>query len=173
MIRIIGITLLLIMSILTGSWAAQGLKARLDDLRAVRHMLEAIRLMIRYEALEVTEIADRLADNNEVSRLSFIGAVGELCREAVEKGELSFYEAWDKAVSDNHGSLTDADISVLSRAGHILGTCDCEGQLSAIALLCNEADKLIEEAKEQYIAKGKLYRALGAVAGALLAVIAI
>ena len=55
--------------------------------------------------------------------------------------------------------------------GNVLGSCSCDGQLSALSLACEETDRLIIDAGEQYEAKGRLYRALGAIAGAVIAVI--
>lgn len=173
MIKLFGTFLLLIMSALTGTFAAEGLKARLNELKLLRLCLESLRLMIRYEALEVSEIARRLSEDSTLSGLAFITALKKYTDEACENGDMSFGEAWDRALSENKGNLSDEDISLASRAGNILGSCDCDGQLSALSLLCEEADKLIQDAKEQYIAKGKLYRALGAIAGAVIAVIAV
>ena len=83
---------------------------------------------------------------------------------------MTFDGLWKKAISENSGELTAEDLSVISRTGRILGSCDSDGQLCALTGLCDETDRLISEAREQYLAKGKLYRALGAVAGAFIAI---
>ena len=173
MIKLIGTALLLITSIMTGSLAAEGLKARVSALKQVRIMLESLRLMIRYEALEVSEIVRRLSEDRELSGLKFISPLKNYSDECFEKGLATFDEIWERALSENTGDLPNEGVSVLSRTGKILGSCDCDGQLSALSILCEETDRLIAEAKEQYLAKGKLYRALGAVAGAFIAVIAV
>lgn len=173
MIKLIGTILLLFMSALTGSFAAEGLRARVRELKQLRLCLESLRLMIRYEALEVSEIARRLSEDSTFSGLAFIAPLKKYTDEACERGDMSFGEAWDKALNENRGNLSEEDILIASRAGNILGSCDCDGQLSALTLLCEETDRLILEAKEQYMAKGKLYRALGAITGAVIAVIAV
>lgn len=170
MIRLVGTILLLTASVAAGSFAAEGLKTRVKALKQVRIMLESLRLMIRYEALEVSEIVRRLSENSELSRLNFITYLNKYSAECFDKGELTFDELWKKAVSENSDGLSAEDISVISRTGRVLGSCDSDGQLCALTGLCDETDRLINEAREQYLAKGKLYRALGAVAGAFIAI---
>lgn len=173
MIKIAGIVLLLIMSALTGCFAAEGLKKRVKALRQIRIMLETLRLMIRYEALEVSEIARRLSEDPKLSDLKFLSPLHEYTEEYLHSGGMTFFEAWDRAVSENSEYLLAEDISLLRRVGGSLGTCDCDGQIAALSLCCAEADRLTADAEEQYKAKGRLYRSLGAIAGALIAVIAV
>lgn len=173
MLKITGIMLLLLMSALTGCLAADGLKKRVKALKQLRMLIETLRLMIRYEALEVMEISRRLADDNKFSMLTFIPYLNENVLEYVGHGEMTFYEAWDKSVSEHSDSLTPEDTALLRRIGSCLGSCDCEGQIASLTMYSEQADKLISEAEEQYRSKGRLYRSLGAVAGALIAVIAV
>ncbi len=170
MIRLVGTVFLLTASVAAGSFAAESLKKRLKTLKQVRIMLEALRLMIRYEALEVSEIIRRLSENCELSELGFITYLQKYSAKCFDDGEMTFDGLWEKAISENSGELTAEDISVISRTGRILGSCDSDGQLCALTGLCDETDRLISEAREQYLAKGKLYRALGAVAGAFIAI---
>lgn len=172
MMRIAGIVLLLIMSALTGCFAADGLKTRLRAVKQIRMMLETLRLMIRYEALEVSEIARRLSGDEKLNGLKFLVPLHTYTEEAFISGG-TFYEAWDRALSENTEYLAAEDIALLRRTGSILGSCDCDGQLSSLSLCCAEADRLAAEAEEQYRSKGRLYRSLGAIAGALIAVIAV
>lgn len=173
MIKLIGTLLLLMTSVMTGSLAAEGLKARVKALKQVRIMLESLRLMVRYEALDVPEMLRRLSEDKELSGLKFLSHLKNHSDDCFEKGLMTFDELWERILKENAGDFPDEGISVLSRTGKILGSCDCDGQLSALSILCEETDRLIDEAKEQYLAKGKLYRALGAVTGAFIAVIAV
>lgn len=173
MIKLAGTILLLCMSALAGSFAAQNLKERTSALRQARLLFESLRLMIRYEALEVTDIVERISASRSFPDLAFIPALKSGCERYMETGEYTFSEIWDKALYENKGAFTDEDAALLSGVGGILGSCDCEGQLSAISSACAEADRLIIQSAEQYAAKGRLYRALGAIAGALIAVIII
>lgn len=161
-----GMVILLFMSVAVGCLAAHGLKRRVELLRAIRRMIESMRLMIRYEALETDEIIKRLAEDSSMSELTFINEIAD------EGSENCFHDKWESAVKTQSG-LNDEDILLLLRIGSFLGTSDCEGQNSALEVAAAETDRLIEEAAGQYEAKGRLYRSLGAAAGALLAVIAV
>lgn len=171
MIKLTGIMLLLFMSVLTGFFAADGLRRRLSGLKALRNMLEALRLMERYEALEVTEMVRRLCEGDMYADVGFIAPLNVLMQSEVETGSMTFSEAWNKAVDENRGAFSDDDRALICRVGNMLGSCSCDGQLSALSLACEETDRLIADADEQYRAKGRLYRALGAIAGAVIAVI--
>ena len=74
MVKITGIMLLLFMSAMTGFFAADSLRRRLCGLKALRNMLESLRLMVRYEALEVTEMVRRLCEGEISSEIGFISA---------------------------------------------------------------------------------------------------
>lgn len=171
MVKITGIMLLLFMSAMTGFFATDSLRRRLCGLKALRNMLESLRLMVRYEALEVTEMVRRLCEGEISSEISFISALNELIQSEVETGNMTFSEAWSMAVNENGGAFTEDDKALICRVGNVLGSCSCDGQLSALSLACEETDRLIIDAGEQYKAKGRLYRALGAIAGAVIAVI--
>lgn len=173
MLKTAGIMLLLIMSVITGCCAAEGLKKRVKSMKLLRVMLEKLCLMIRYEALEVTEIVHRLSEDKCFTGLEFTESLNEYVSEMAECGNMTFYEAWDRAVSENTGSFIAEDVLLIRRIGSVLGSCDCDGQISALSLICAEADRLADEAAEQYKTKGRLYRSLGAVGGALIAMIAV
>lgn len=173
MIKGLGVIILLLMSALTGCLAAGGLRKRLKALRQLRAMLEALRLMIRYEALEAEQIAARLADDETLDELKFLIPLKEYSAKAFETGEETFAQIWKRAVEDAPGSFSEEDADLIVRIGANIGVSDCEGQLAALTLACAENERLIAEAQEQYHAKGRLYRALGAVAGAVIAVIAV
>ena len=173
MVKLVGTILLIAVSVSCGVMAAGGLRQRLTALRQLRRMLEALRLMIRYEALEVVQMTARLADDETLTELEFIPYINQYAASAVETGGESFAEAWHRAVDEHCGSFSKEDIPLIMRTGSVLGVCDCEGQLQSLAACCAECDRLIDEAQGQYQAKGRLYRALGAVAGALIAVVVI
>ena len=172
-IKAVGTVILLFMSALAGCFAADGLKRRLQGLRKLRSMIEEIRLMIRYEALEVSEIVRRLCSDERKYGMGFLEPLGSLVSGEMDEGGITFSEAWSRAVHEKSEPFSEEDIFLLERLGGIIGSCDCEGQLSALTLICAETDRLISEAEEQYRAKGRLYRALGAIAGAVIAVIVI
>ena len=121
MISLVGTVFLMTASVAAGSFAAESLKKRLKTLKQVRIMLEALRLMIRYEALEVSEIIRRLSENNELSDLGFITYLQKYSAKCFDDGEMTFDGLWEKAISENSGELTAEDISVISRPKRVSG----------------------------------------------------
>lgn len=170
--KLAGICIIVTMSVLSGWIAAGALKKRVSSLRYMRELIESLILMIRYEALEVDDIALRLSDTESFDELSFVKLLGS-STEKLRSGENTFREIWDMAADKCDDGFAAEDTELLRRIGSVIGSCDTQGQLSALSLYAIRADKLISDAEEQYKSKGRLYRSLGAVAGALMAVIAV
>lgn len=169
--KLAGICIVAAMPLLSGRIAAGALKKRVSSLRQMRELIGSLSLMIRYEALEVDEIALRLKDGG-FDELSFVKLLGS-STEKLKDGEKTFREIWDLAADKCDDGFAAEDTELLRRIGSVIGSCDTEGQLSALSLYALRADKLISDAEEQYKAKGRLYCSLGAVAGALMALIAV
>lgn len=166
--KIIGIALLAVMSVMCGCYASDGLKKRAAALKSFRTMVESIRLMVRYEALEVSDIVRRLSDDGALRGLDFIC----LLKSYMDEDNVTpFSKLWSKAADNGCESFNEEDMELIKRTGNVLGSCDCEGQLSALSSIMAQADRLIAEADEQYKSKGRLYRSLGAAAGALIAIV--
>lgn len=169
--KMIGIIILVVTSSAAGCFASAELKSRAANMRQVRLMIEKLRLMIRYEALEVSEISRRLGEDESLGGIPFLKNLSENVPLFLE-GRETFCECWRRSVRDC-GVFSPEETALLFSIGDILGSCDCEGQLSALSLCGEEADRLAARSEEAYRAKGRLYRSLGAVAGALIAIIII
>ncbi len=68
-------------------------------------------------------------------------------------------------------SLNDSDISHLLSLASIIGSSDTDGQLSAISMVEELLKRQRAEAQEAKEKKGRLYRSLGALAGAGMVII--
>lgn len=68
-------------------------------------------------------------------------------------------------------SLNDSDISHLLSLANIIGSSDTHGQLSAISMVEELLKRQRAEAQEAKEKKGRLYRSLGALAGAGMVII--
>jgi len=99
---------------------------------------------------------------NELARYDFIKNV-----RVSDNGD--FRESW-AAAADSLYELDKTDREIIKSVGLSLGNSDIRGQLSMLeansALLCRNAD----EAREQYIKKGKLYRSCGVLGGLFAAI---
>ena len=79
---------------------------------------------------------------------------------------------WRKAL-DGQRDIPIDERRILSRLGELLGTSDIEGQLSSIALLEDELMTVKERREENYRRRGKLFRSVGVLAGAMTGILVI
>lgn len=154
-----------------GAAAGVSLSMRLKEEREIcREIGEVFRcsaLQIRYRGMDVYELSSELKCKSGLDNLTFL-------RELPDRyccGE-DFHVLWKNAL-DNQQRIPNEERRLLSRFGEILGTSDVDGQLASIAVL--EAEILGLEAKrdENYQRKGKLFRCVGVLAGAMTGILVI
>lgn len=119
--------------------------------------------LLRYRALTVYELADELRD--AYSGLGFMQAV---CAK-LERGR-EFYPVWERAVLED-AKLSEEERSLLISAGATLGSCDAQGQISALEVCVRRLDGMISAALEDKRRKTPLYRGLGLLAGLFVSVL--
>lgn len=153
---------------MTGNYFAADLKKRVEILKEVRLMLAKIKLMVEYNSATVYEIAESLAKDSRLSSLGFLKTLSG----SAENSEAIFSEQWENAVNGCRCTyLKKEDISLIVSVGCQLGKSGVEGQMSSIGMKEKELEALISEAEAELVRKGKLYRSLGVLSGALAAVI--
>lgn len=158
------LTLIIISSIL-GSYFSRRLKFRCVFLKNISYMLEDISLMIEYDAAEVGDIIKRLCSNKRYEELDFLKALQS-------KKESDFSYLWEKSVSEkNYDFLTDEEIELIKDIGRKLGKTDICGQLNTIKYEKSQLEKMLKNAEDDFMAKGKLYRSLGVLCGAFIAIL--
>ena len=161
MIRIIGAGLVFAALSVLGASMSSGLKAKEKRLYLCLKMLDDISSMIRWNALTVTEISQRLCESGSYESLGF---TDKLCEKLRQGG--SFPAAWKGAVSEA-AVLGEDEKARLIELGEILGSADIEGQLSSLGLIQSELRKMHDEQAEKYRTKGRLYRTVGVTIGAM------
>lgn len=164
MLKFIGITVIISVTTFTGCYFSSALKKRLVMLKKLNYMLEEILLLLRYKSATVYEIAETLAGDERFSEFDFLGNIDREC-------DISFQQSWCDAVygSDLCG-MKKSDIELIADIGKKLGTSDLDGQVSAVMLRRSELEAAISSAEEEYAKKAKLYRSLGALTGAFVAI---
>ena len=110
------------------------------------------------------EIAGRL--RAECNELRF----AEKLPERFTAGE-DFHSCWLKALADE--PLTEDERKILEELGSVLGTSDTEGQIAALAALEQRAGQLMQKYSDIYSKKGRLYRSVGVLAGAMVGILVI
>jgi stage III sporulation protein AB len=126
---------------------------REESLRELTRVFSEMALLIRYRALPVKELF------TELSRYEFIRRISESGR-----------ENW-MTVTDELTELEEPERSVVKSIGLSLGASDIDGQLSMLEVNARLLAKYGDEAHEQYMKKGKLYRSFGILAGLFAAIL--
>ena len=140
---------------------------REDTLRDLVRTFREMSLLIRHRALPIGELFRELSSNEFISRVLELREMHEL------SGEGScFRESWNKT-ADELNELSESERSTIKSIGRSLGASDIEGQLSMLEVNAALLENFAEEAHEQYIQKGKLYRSMGTLAGLFAAVMII
>jgi stage III sporulation protein AB len=101
----------------------------------------------------------------ELARYEFIANVSDFVG-------ADFRGKWIIA-ADELTELSENERAIVKSVGLSLGTSDIQGQLSMLDVNVQLLDKHCEQAGEQYIKKGKLYRSVGVLTGVLLAILLI
>lgn len=136
-------------------------------LKKLNYMLEEILLLLRYKSATVYEIAETLAGDERFSEFEFL-------RNIKRDGDISFQQNWCNAVyGSSPCGLKKSDIELIADIGKKLGTSDLDGQISTVMLQRSELESAIVSAEGEYIKKAKLYRSLGALTGAFVAIMLI
>lgn len=167
MLKFIGITVIISVTTFTGCYFSSALKKRLIMLKKLNYMLEEILLLLRYKSATVYEMAETLAGDERFSEFDFLKNIDRDC-------DISFQQSWCKAVyGSNLCGMKKSDIELIADIGKKLGTSDLDGQVSTVMLQRSEIEAAISSAEEEYAKKAKLYRSLGALTGAFVAIMLI
>ena len=130
---------------------------REERLRELTQIVSQTALLIRHRALPMKELF------HELSRFDFIRKVREF-------GGTDFRNDWLTA-ADELLELQEEERGVVKSIGMFLGSSDVEGQLSMLEINSALLKQYGDEAHEQYLKKGKMYRTFGLLSGILAAIL--
>ena len=165
--------LFVIAGVTAGIWKSEQLRKRhilLGD------MIEGLSFMeneIYYTRERLDRIVARVANMSEGDASQFFSIFSEMLADMEEKGA---EELWNLAADRSFcwpSPLTERDIEAVSVLGKRLGSTDVEGQRQNIQRTCRELSIRRAEAKIDLEKKGRLYKTLGAAAGAACALLII
>lgn len=165
MIRITGILLIFLTSTVLGMFLSNNIKNKRERLVKERKMLEEISIMIRFNSLTLKEIIYELENEELFCDFKFL----KILKIMLDK-PISFPEAWEQAIKKDD-IISESEKKVLIELGFNLGTTDIDGQLSTLNIYKIRFDKMIEEESEKYRVKGKMYRSLGIMFGAMIGIL--
>ncbi len=166
-LKISGLIVIIAASTLAGNYFSYMLKCRLASLKKMNYMIDEIIMMIRFRSPTVYEIAESLAKSERFNGFGFLDLVSPA-------GDEPFQQSWCRAVSEDiPQGLTAADAELLSDIGRKLGTSDAESQINTLRLQQTELLSAISAAETDCTKKAKLYRSMGALAGAFISIMLI
>ena len=152
---------------MTGVYASANLKKKWEFLKDMEVMLNIIENLVKYKHSTVYEIFSCLKNTPQLKKYAFINEADKL----FVSNEYSFSEGWNKALSaDSNLTSEKEDIELISSIGDFLGKNELEGQLASIAYLKSILNDRCISAENVYLVKGKLYRNLGVLSGALIVI---
>lgn len=154
--------------ILAGILMGQRLRNRAELLSRIRLLLVRMERELSVRHLPTAQLFRELSADPDFQALSFL-------KEAARNfsGRESPADIWKQAVSVQKELAECPGASeLLCAAGSVIGTADWESQAAQLQLLQEKAGEMIRIAEAKAQAEGKLYRGLGLLAAALLAVLA-
>ena len=164
----VGILIGGIAMILAGILMGQRLRKRAELLNRIRLLLVRMERELTVRHLPTAQLFRELAEDPDFFSLTFLKEASQ-CFD----GRESPAEVWKQAVSGQKDlSECPGAVELLCAAGGIIGTSDWESQTASLVLLQEKTEEMIRIAEAKAQAEGKLYRGLGLLAAALLAVLA-
>ncbi len=165
--------ILIVIGVIAGTWKSQQLTRRYELLGKIIDGLSFMENEIYYTRARLDMIARRVADMSEGDAAEFFGSFCEMMGNMEERGA---EELWYMAADESFcwpTPLTDKDIEAVSVLGGRLGKTDVAGQCENIKRTCKELAIRRAEAKADIEKKGRLYKTIGAAAGAACAMLVI
>lgn len=160
MLKTVGLLLVALCGVLSGTAMALGLKERVRALELSKTLLQAFAAELSYSLAPPDEIVARLSARETLAKAGYLARCGERCG-----GGTPFPQAWRDAVRAEPGALSREDVEVLASLSDTLGRCDLTEALGALNRAGEALELSLTEAREYARTHGKLYRTLGALAG--------
>jgi stage III sporulation protein AB len=136
------------------------IKRKSERLEIERKLTEDISTLIKYRALTMMEITKQLKNLPGNQNMDFLKYA------ASDNSAAPFPEIWKRSV-DSDSNLSPEEKTVLKDMGSELGTTDAGGQLAALKIYQEKFQQMLYDQQEKYIKKGRMYRSLGVLFGAM------
>lgn len=165
-IRALAVISIILCGAFCGLNSSENLRKRTEICRDIEKMLRICELYIRGCETDVYGIAAKLREA-DLNMLTFLGELPQSYGESAD-----FHDEWRGSVLKSRGFAAE-ERELIIEIGSSLGTTDTEGQLKALSFYRERAKALYEQRSAEYVAKGRLYRSLGLLAGVTAAIMVI
>lgn len=168
--KVTGICLILCSSTSIGFLLSNNLKDRIEELEVIKKLLLLLRGEIKYNHSTLSEafrvIARRLKPPYGTLLLTVSEEMDSMCGQTLA-------QIWGHCIEKELGesALKREDKEKLTALGGQLGYLDMEMQLGTIELYLEQIQEEIKNARESQKRNGRLYRAMGVMAGIFLAIL--
>ena len=158
---------ILLSSTLIGKYIAEHYYYRLKELEDIKTALNILKSKIKFTYEPLPEIFNEIAKNINKN-------ISQLFENSTKKmKDKTATEAWNEAIEEYKGNLTEDDKKAIQTLSKMLGTTDLEGQISQIEVTENFLDNQIKQAQEEKNKNEKLYKKLGSTIGLAIVIILI
>lgn len=163
--------LLFVISTALGVIKSEKLKERVRILDELKKMAVLLQGELRFHRAMLSEALENISQR----LMHPLDGLLEDVSEKLEKKEASFEVLWKESIEKlvQKESLEKEDVPLFLMIGNSLGYLDVAMQLEHLNLVIFQVEEAIKTAKEQQQIKGKLYRTMGATAGAFLVLLII
>lgn len=170
MLKLIGATLVLASTTLTGFHFANLLAERTKQLRALLMSLQMLETEIYYGSTPLEVAFQKLSQQEH----KLIAKLFNNCSEYLQTLDgVTTYECWKKALDEMKGSLAlkKTEIEWLYHFGQVIGSSDRDDQKKHIKLLMSHLQKQEQEAQEDQNRYEKMYKTLGVLGGLVIVIL--
>ena len=168
MLKLIGITGIVISCGLFGISRTNILKSRINILEDYYEMIINLKTQISYFKEPLPDLVDKLSKNNSSKAYLVLKGVGT----DIYENDCYSSDFWAKNLKDiyHNTAITDSDLEIMSYVGEFIGQTDYINHLQHFEYVENKLIKQINIAKETYIQKGPMYNKIGFFVGAIIGV---
>lgn len=169
-LKLVGASLVLVSSSMTGNLIAKNFLERPKQLRQLRHGLQILETEISYAASFLPEALKRIAKASEPPVGSLFDKTSQLL---LNQEGYTATEAWQQAIEENLSALVikDSDKEILLQLGASLGCSDREDQVKHLRLAQEYLQKEEEKAEKEGEKNAPLWRYFGLVFGAAIIIL--
>lgn len=172
LLRVVGITVVLIASSMFGYSLSHDYLMRIKNLEQTKKMLLLLKGEIKHNNSGINESIINIASRLE----NVMGTFLEYIWKQFNEKDCSIREAWDMGIEKilkTKSSLKQEDILVIRDIGTNLGITDRDTQINNILNSMEIIELKIDELNQARGEKCRLYRTLGVMAGAFMAIVLI
>ena len=168
-LRVIGSGLVFFSCFTFGMHLRNNLKTRLENLDSLKRLMILLRGEMMYHQAELSEALSMISFRIEKPYSDFCK---EIARRLDEKQSYAFHPIWLEETTKlfEQTCLKKQDLQDLQSAGENLGYLDKDMQEKQFQLYFERLAGQVEEGKDEYYKKGKLYPSLGAMGGILFVI---